>query len=124
MERWDGIGGQMKEATKRHAAAGKPRGNKAPGKTFNSGKAKLNAAADKTLEEHSEEIASALYDSLVKGNLTSAKLLFDLADGKIDCEDEVVMSRLYSYAEKLASEPEWQGDTAAETGLEDGEPED
>lgn len=111
----------MKVATKRHAAACKSRGSNIHDKTVNPGKAKLNAAADETLGKYSAKIAQKLYDSLIEGNLTSAKLLFALAEGQIDCEDEAVMRPLYSYAEKLAAEPEWQGDSTMETRLEDGE---
>jgi nickel-dependent lactate racemase len=70
----------------------------------------MKAAADKTVAKHSDEIAKSLLDSLRKGNLNSAKLLFALAEGQIDLEDEEVMQRLCSYAEKLASEPEWNGE--------------
>jgi hypothetical protein len=108
---------------KKQAAVRKPRGTGAPSKTVNRGKAKLNAAADKTVGRHSAKIAKTLYDSLLKGNLTSAKLLFDLADGQFDCEDEVVMSHLCSYAETLAAEPEWTGSEAAEKSLDAGEQE-
>ncbi len=110
----------MVMARERRAAAGKPRGTGTQAKAVNRGKAKLNAAADKTVGKHSARIVKALYDSLIKGNATSAKLLFDLADGLIDCEDEVVMEQLCSYAEKLASEPPWEGeeeDPDAETSI-------
>jgi hypothetical protein len=53
-----------------------------------------------------EQIAQSLLKSTLDGNLTSAKLLFALADGKIDCEDEGVMRHIASLAERLALEPE------------------
>jgi hypothetical protein len=84
----------------------------------------MNEAADKTLEEHSDEIAKSLYKGLLSGNATCAKLLLALAEGQIDCENEVVMQRVCSLAEKLAAEPEWVGeldDAEMETIL--GEPE-
>jgi len=84
----------------------------------------MSKEAEKTLKKHSGAIAKSLCDGALKGNATSAILLFELADGKIDCEDEVLMSRLCIYAEKLAFEPEWQGDPSAETEVEDGDPED
>jgi hypothetical protein len=91
-------------ARKWQAAAGKPRGTGAQAQAINKGKSKLNAAADKKVGTNSRKIVNALYDSLIKGNTTSAKLLFDLADGLINCEDPVVMSRLCSYAQKLETE--------------------
>lgn len=100
----------MVMARERRAAAGQPRGTGTQAKAVNSGKAKLNAQADKKVGDNSAKIVDALYDSLIKGNATSAKLLFDLADGLINCEDEVVMEQLCSYAEKLALEPEWTGE--------------
>jgi hypothetical protein len=96
----------MELARERQAVVRKPRGTGAK-KTVNSGKAKLNAAADRLLEEKSEEIAKSLLSGIFKGNATSAKLLFALAEGQIDCEDEGVMQRVCSLAEQLAAEPEW-----------------
>jgi hypothetical protein len=105
---WDGIGGEMVVARKWQAAAGKPRGTET--KTVNPGKAKLNAEADNKLRDNKTKIVDALYDSLIKGNASSAKLLFDLADGLINCEDPVVMSQLCSYAEGLKSERQLTAD--------------
>lgn len=108
----------------RRAVAGRPRGTGAQKKEVSRGTAKMKAAADKTLEENSEKIAKALYKSLLKGNTAGAKLLIALADGQIDCEDEVAMERLCSLAEKLAAEPEWVGESdeaAMETILEERE---
>jgi len=79
----------------------------------------LNAAADKKLGKCNVRIVNALYNGLIKkGNLNSAKVLFDLADGLIDCENPEVMSQLCSYAESLTSEQQVAadaGDAAAET---------
>jgi hypothetical protein len=97
-------------AKQKKAVAGKPHGTGAQKKASGRGRAKLNAAADKTLEENSKEIAQSLLDSTLGGNASSAKLLFALAEGQIDCEDEGMIQSLYSLAEKLASEPEWDGD--------------
>jgi hypothetical protein len=106
---WDGIGGEMVVARKWQAAAGKPRGTET--KAVNPGKSKLNATADKKVGKNSARIVNALFNSLVKDkNTTSAKLLFDLADGRINCEDPVVMSQLCSYAEGLESERQLTGD--------------
>ncbi|MGA3160798.1 MAG: hypothetical protein ABSC77_06235 [Terracidiphilus sp.] len=97
----------------RQAAAGKPRGTET--KTVNPGKAKLNAVADKKVGKSSVRIVNALFKSLIKGNATSAKLLFDLADGLINCEDPVVMSQLCSYAQTLESEQQVAADATTET---------
>jgi hypothetical protein len=60
------------------------------------------------------------------GNASSAKLLFALAEGQMDCEDEGVMQCLRSLAEELAAEPEWAAEVieaTAETGFGQHEPE-
>ena len=111
MEWWDGIGGQMVLARQKKAVAVRPHGTGSQKKASGRGRAKLNAAADKTLEENSEKIALSLLESTLGGNASSAKLLFALAEGQIDCEDEGMVRRLYSLAEKLAAEPEWDGET-------------
>jgi hypothetical protein len=114
----------MEFGRQRRAVAERQRGTGAQKKAVSRGRAKMNEAADKTLEKHSEEIAKSLYESLLGGNATCAKLLFALAEGQIDCEDEVAMERLCSLAEKLAKEPEWVGeldDAEMETILEESE---
>ena len=58
------------------------------------------------------------------GNATGAKLLFALAEGRIDCEDEVVMRQVYSLAEKLELEAPWTGtavEAESESDLEEQE---
>ncbi len=105
-----GIGGEMVLARERQAVAGRPHGTGAKNKKVSPGTAKMKAAAGKTVADHSDEIAKSLLESLRKGDVNSAKLLFALAEGQIDLEDEEVMQRLCSYAEKLASEPEWKGE--------------
>ena len=81
-------------------------------KAVSRGTAKMKAEADKALAEHGNAITTALTDNAKKGNATCARLLLALADGQIDCEDEVVMEQLCSYAEKLAKEPPWEGPEA------------
>ena len=86
----------------------------------------MKAAADKALETNSEAIAKTLVKKTIAGNSTSARLLFALAEGQIDCEDEPVVQRLCSLAEELASEPQWDGEldeAEAEAGLGQREPE-
>jgi hypothetical protein len=96
----------MEQARQMQPVARKPHGRGALKSVVNRGKARLNAAADKALELNSERIANSLLNSTLGGNQTSAKLLFDLADGQIDCEDEVVVQGFVSLAERLAAEPE------------------
>lgn len=102
----DGIGGQMDQAREMHPVVRKPHGRGAQKNVVNRGKASMNAAADKALELNSVKIAHTLLMSTFGGNVTSAKLLFALADGQIDCEDEVVVLGFVSLAERLAAEPE------------------
>jgi hypothetical protein len=124
VEERDGIGGEMVLAKKWQAAAGKPRGTGMQAKANNQGKAQLIAAADKKVRKNSARIVNALYNGLIKkGNATSAKLLFDLADGLINCEDPVVMSQLCSYAATLASEQQLTDEEVdAKTEQDEGEP--
>ena len=125
VEARDGIGGEMVLAKKWQAAASRPRGAGMQAKAVNQGKAKLNAEADKKVGEERTTIVNALFRSLIEGNATSAKLLFDLADGLINCEDPVVMSQLCSYAEKLMSEQQLtdnEAEAAAKTEQDEGEP--
>jgi hypothetical protein len=84
--------------------------SRAQKKAFNPGTAKMKTAADRKLGEESERIVGSLCDRLIAGNVTCGKLLIALAEGQIDCEDEVVVQQLCSLAEKLAMEPEWTGE--------------
>ncbi len=125
VEWWYGIGGPMGLSKERQAVAGRPRRTGAKKKAVGRGKAKMNAAAGKTLEEHSEKIANSLLNSTLGGNASSARLLFSLAEGQVDCEDEVAMQGLRSLAEELASEPQWAAEVTeafAETGFGQREP--
>jgi len=128
VEGWDGIGGEMVFATKRQAAFGKPRGTGVQPQAVNPGKAMLNAEADKKVGDNRATIVDALFNSLIKkGNMVSAKLLFALADGRINCEDPVVMKKLCRYAARLASEPELtdvEVEALTENELDEDEPED
>jgi hypothetical protein len=113
VEERDGIGGEMVVARKWQAAGGRSHGTGTQVRAVNPGKAMLIAAADKKLKEESTAIVNALCNGLIKkGNATSAKLLFDLADGLINCEDPVVMGQLCSYAASLESEPQLAADGA------------
>jgi hypothetical protein len=111
-ERRDGIGEQMVLGRLRQTVVKKTSGTGLQKKTVSRGTAKIKAAADKALQDNSERLAKTLIDSAIAGNNTSAKLLLALADGQIDGEDEVVMEQLWSYADKLAAEPPWDGPEA------------
>jgi hypothetical protein len=123
VEEQDGIGGEMVLAKKWQAAASRPRGTGMQAKAVNKGKAQLNAEADKKVGKERTKIVNALFKSLIQGNATSAKLLFDLADGLINCEDPVVMSQLCSYAAALASEQQLTDEEVdAKTEQDEGKP--
>jgi hypothetical protein len=96
----------MEQAREMHPVVRKPHGRGTPKIVVNRGKASMNAAADKALELNSGKIAHKLLISTLGGNVTSAKLLFALADGQIDCEDEVIVQGFVSLAERLAAEPQ------------------
>jgi hypothetical protein len=113
-------------AKQKKAAKEKPRGTGTEKKKVGRGTAKMKAAADKALENNSDEIAQSLVDNTIAGNSTSARLLFALAEGQADCEDEPSVERPDSLAKELASEAEWDGEldeTEAEIGLGQREPE-
>lgn len=94
---------------KKQASEGKSRRSETQ-KKVSRGTAKMKEAADETLEANSKKIAESLLQKTLAGNTTSAKLLFELAERKIDAEDEPVMKPLRSLAEELAAEPEWTGE--------------
>jgi hypothetical protein len=82
-------------------------------KAASRGKTKLNEAADRAVAINSAKIAESLLNSTLEGNTSAAKLLFELADNKIDLEDEVKVRKLISLAEDLAAEPAWTDEDAA-----------
>jgi hypothetical protein len=125
MEGRDGIGGEMVLAKQKKAVQRKPQGAGAGKKSVGRGTAKMKAAADKALENNSDEIAQSLVDKTIAGNSTSARLLFALAEGQADCEDEPAVQHPRSFAKEMASEAEWVGEldeAEAETGLGRREP--
>jgi len=97
-------------ARQRQAVVKKPHGSGTQ-KTGGRGTARLREAADLYLEVYSDEIANTLYNKTIDGNTTAARILFALAEGLIDCENQEVMQQLCSYAEKLAAEPKWPDKT-------------
>jgi hypothetical protein len=96
-------------ARERRAVAGRPRGAGAKKKQSGRGTTEVTTAAGRALERNGEMITVSLLKGLLDGNVTIAKLLFALAEGQIDCEDEAVMRHVYSLAEKLDLEPPWTG---------------
>jgi len=108
----DGIGGVMAWTRARQAAGGRLRGTQE--KAVNPSRVMLNAEAHKKVGENRTKIVNALYDSLIKGNASSGKLLFALADGLINCEDPVAMNQLCSYVRKLELEKQLTADAIDE----------
>lgn len=88
----------------------RPRGTKARKKAEGRGTAKMKAAANKTLEEHSDQIAKSLLEETLKGNSASARILLGLAEGQNDDENKKPKRSSGSGAAKLASEPAWGRD--------------
>jgi hypothetical protein len=111
-ERWDGIGGETVRGRLWQMVRKKSSGARLEKKAVSRGTAKMSVAADKALEDNSDAITKGLTESAKKGNPTCTRLLLALADGQIDCEDEVVMEQLCSYADKLAKEKQWEGPEA------------
>jgi hypothetical protein len=109
---WDGIGGQMVLGRQGQTVRKRSSGTGLEKKAVSRGTAKMAAAADKALEDNSKTITDALTENAKKGNATCAKLLLALADGLIDCEDEVVVQQLWTYAQQLGAEPPWNGPDA------------
>jgi hypothetical protein len=114
----------MGVARRKLAVMGKPpvngSGKKAAGKKATGrGASMLNEAADKTLEENSSEIAKSLLANTLKGNVSSIRMLMELAGGPAESGKAGTKRRFRSIAKELAAEPEWSDDAieaAAETG--------
>ena len=127
VEERNGIGGEMVLAGMRKAAAGRPHGTGVQPQAVNPGKAMLNAQADMKLRDNRATIVDTLYNCLVNDkNMVSAKLLFALADGRINCEDPVVMKELCRFAATLKSEqqvPDAEVDALLEKEQDKGEAE-
>ena len=112
VERWNRTGGQMVLGRQGQTVRKRSSGTGLEKKAVSRGTAKMAAAADKALEDNSKTITDALTENAKKGNATCAKLLLALADGLIDCEDEVVVQQLWTYAQQLGAEPPWKGPDA------------
>ena len=106
----------MVVAKQKKAVQKKPGGKQAA--KVGRGTAKLKEAADKAIGEKFQQITDKLVEKTIAGNNTSAMLLFKLAEGSDEGEEETVTERRPSAAEELASEPEWKGEPE-ETEAED-----
>jgi hypothetical protein len=73
------------------------------------GAERLRQAADKRLNEISEVLADLLKNKALEGDLASAKTLIGLASAKKPIPERVKKQPEFSYADKLAKEPQWVG---------------
>jgi len=71
-----------------------------------SGAERLRRAADNEVGRKSDELAEALMNSALKGDVASTKVLVALADGM---KPDTVKRRGPSLAQQLGMEPEWDG---------------
>jgi hypothetical protein len=95
--------------------AGTRRKQAASGKASTAGRfkklKKLNKEALKLVDQNAAEIAKLLCGSTLGGDVTSARLLLELAEGNVDAEEPTTMKPLRSQALSLAAEPEWPHDS-------------
>jgi hypothetical protein len=73
------------------------------------GAERLRQAADKRVLRNSEKLADLLTARALEGDLASAKTLIGLAAAKKPIPEPVKKRPEFSYAEKLANEPQWVG---------------
>lgn len=87
------------------------------------GAERLRQAADKRLNEISEQLADLLKRKALEGDLASAKTLIALAAAKKPIPEPVKKQSEPSYADKLSKEPQWKGEPEGlELGYGDGSP--
>lgn len=102
------------------AGARKRRGPASAKKAGRQGATKLNDAVSESIQENTAGIAETLLLNAMKGNLTSLRYLFELAQGSQE-ETAVAKRRLTrSIASELAAEPQWHEeltDGKAQTGI-------
>ena len=96
-----GNGGQMK--AKKQAEAKK---------SCNGTVTRLSEAARKIVDEHSDRIAEALMESVLKGDSMSSKLLNELALGNPEMKKALMKGPFRSLAMDLAAEPKWPRELA------------
>jgi hypothetical protein len=84
---------------------------------------KLSKEAFKLVDDKAHEIAQTLLGKTLKGNVESARLLVELAEGNVEAEETVTMRPFRSQALSLAAEPVWQGELPGdETDFDSPEP--
>jgi hypothetical protein len=97
------------KAKTRRATKGKRRARRET-PSHKDGAERLRQAADKRLNEISETLADLLKTKALEGDLASAKTLIGLAAAKKPIPEPVKKERPeFSYADKLAKEPQWVG---------------
>jgi len=121
-----GNGGKMAEgleletdnASRKRGSAPKNRARKRTARARGGGKAAakdgaelLRQAADRQVGRVSEELADMLTKEALRGHLASTKMLVALAGAKKPAPEPVVGRRLCNFVERLASEPQWKGDS-------------
>ena len=79
------------------------------------GAERLRQAADKRVGRNSDKLADLLTEKALAGDLASAKVLVGLAERKKASLEPKKRRRGPSLAERLAAEPEWQGEEEEET---------
>jgi hypothetical protein len=78
------------------------------------GAEQLRQAADRRVSRISEKLADLLEGKALEGDLASTKVLFGLAERKQPIPAPVKRRRGPSPAERLAAEPQWQGEEETE----------
>ena len=86
------------------------------------GAERLRQAADKRVNEISEQLADLLKKKALEGDLASAKTLIGLAAAKKPIPERVKKRPEPSYAEKLANEPQWPEEEVEKMEGWDGRP--
>ncbi|MGA3011303.1 MAG: hypothetical protein ABSD72_13680 [Terracidiphilus sp.] len=92
--------------------ATRSKGGKQAGQERTAGKdcaERLRQPADKRLNQISERLADLLKEKALKGDLACVKALFGFAAGKKPIPEPVKKRPEFSYADKLANEPQWVG---------------
>jgi len=80
---------------------------------------KLNKEAHQAVEDEAHVIAQALVRKAKAGDVTSARLLVELAEEDVVAAEVVQDRPLLKLAERLAAEPQWPRDTPDEDWDED-----
>jgi hypothetical protein len=87
---------------------------------------RLNQAALAKVDLHAGAIIDSLYVNAIAGGVTSARLLFELAEGSVEAEEALMRRPLRSLALALANDEPWTeevDESRSETGFGGNEPE-